>query len=65
MRYPKEFETVVRVIITPNTHSLRVFDVKAWEPLQFEPSIGEGSSSCGVATLMTARNFFHGESLTW
>ena len=74
MRYPKELETVVRVII--NTLYIisgsDVFEVKGWEPLQFEPfgmpdqpSTGEGSSSCGVATLMAARNFFHGESLTW
>ena len=65
---------VVRIII--NTlyilSSSDLFEIKAWEPLRFEPfgmpdqpSTGEGSSSCGVATLMAARNFFHGEPLTW
>lgn len=75
MRYPKELETVVRVLIETLyvlSSSCSLFEVKAWEPLRFEPfgmpdqpSSGEGSSGCGVATLMAARNFFHGESLTW
>ena len=74
MRHPKELEMVVRVIINTlyTLSSSDLFEVKAWEPLRFEPfgmpdqpSTGEGSSSCGVATLMAARNFFHGETLTW
>ena len=74
MRHPKELEMVVRIIIN-TLHILSssdLFEIKAWEPLRFEPfgmpdqpSTGEGSSSCGVATLMAARNFFHGEPLTW